>query len=69
MLRKTEGDEREKGNIVKWRDDKILRMVKFTPLVMPINKILEVIIISNGQDHGHYMNDCKDLNEQIEELI
>lgn len=67
---KRERKYRQTGsNGSKQRDDKILRTVKFTPLVMPIDKILGVTIILNGQDHGHYMEDCKDLNEQIEELI
>ncbi|XP_030934833.1 uncharacterized protein LOC115960198 [Quercus lobata] len=40
----------------KWRDEKTPQTVKFTPLVMPVDKILAQIkddIISNGQ--GHYI--------------
>ena len=67
-------------------------MVKLTPLVMPVDKILMQIKdehylkwprplhsspnIHNKnkycrfhKDHGHYMKDCRDLKEQIEELI
>ena len=67
-------------------------MVKFTPLVIPIDKILAQIKdehylkwprplhsspnVGNKnkycrfhKDHGHYTEDCKDLKEQIEELI
>ena len=74
------------------KDDKGTRTVKFTPLVMPINKILIQIKdeyylkwprplhssphIHNKnkychfhKDHGHYTQDCRDLKEQIEELI
>ena len=67
-------------------------MVKFTPLVMLVDKILIQIkdehflkwlrpLYSSShvrdknkyccfhKDHGHYMEDCRDLKEQIEELI
>ena len=74
------------------KDDKGTRSVKFTPLVMPIDKILMQIKDEHylkwpkplhfsphirdknkycrfHKDHGHYTEDCRDLNEQIEELI
>ena len=92
------GKKREKGNHssswddVKRRDDKPSRTVKFTLLVMPIDKILMQIKDNHAlkwakpfhsspnicdkkkyylfhKDHGHYMEDCRDLKEQIEELI
>ena len=67
-------------------------MVKFTPLVMLVKKILMQIKDDHAlkwprplhsspdvrnrrkycqfhKDHGHYIEDCKDLKEQIEELI
>ena len=73
------------------KDDKGTRTVKFTPLVMPIDKILMQIKDEHylrprpfhssphirdknkyccfHKDHGHYIEDCRDLKEQIEELI
>ncbi|XP_030935997.1 uncharacterized protein LOC115961094 [Quercus lobata] len=74
------------------RDDKNLRAIKFTPLVMPVDQILVQIKDEHylkwpkplhfspnvrdkrkychfHKDHGHYMKDCKDLKEKIEELI
>ena len=76
----------------RWRDDKGTRIVKFTPLVVPVDKILMQIKDEHylkwprplhsspyirdknkycrfHKDHGHYMEDCRDLKEQIEELI
>ena len=76
----------------KQRDDKIPRTVKFTPLVMPVDKILAQIKDDHHlkwpkplhsspniwdkkkyclfhKDHDHYTKDCRDLKEQIEELI
>ena len=67
-------------------------MVKFTPLVMPFDKILTQIKDEHylkwprplhsslnvrdknkycrfHKDHGHYIEDCRDLKEQIKELI
>ena len=73
-------------------DDKNPGMVKFTPLVIPVDKILMQIKDDHylkwprplhsspnvrdkkkychfHKNHGHYTEDCKDLKEQIEELI
>ena len=67
-------------------------MVKFTPLIMLVDKILAQIKDEHClkwprplhsspnvhdkkkychfyKDHGHYTEDCRDLKEQIEELI
>ena len=67
-------------------------MVRFTPLVIPVNKILTQIKDEHylkwprplhsspnirdkrkycrfHKDYGHYTKDCRDLKEQIEELI
>ena len=67
-------------------------MVKFTPLIMPVDKILARIKDEHylkwprplhsspnvhdkrtycrfHKDHGHYTEDCRDLKEQIKELI
>ena len=67
-------------------------MVKFTPLVMPVDKILTQIkdehylkwprLLHSSpkvcdkkkycrfhKDHNHYKEDCRDLKEQVEELI
>ena len=74
------------------RDDKSTWTVKFTPLDMPVDKILMQIkderylkwprpfhsspLVRDKnkycrfhKDHGHYTKDCRDLKEQIEELI
>ena len=74
------------------KDDKGPRTVRFTPLVMPVDKILTQIRDEHylkwprplhsslnvrdknkycrfHKDHGHNTKDCRDLKEQIEELI
>ena len=71
------------------RDDKNLRPIKFTPLVMPVDQILTEIKDEKylkwprplhsspnvhdkrkycrfHKDHGHYIENCRDLKEQIE---
>ena len=76
----------------KRKDEKTPRTIKFTPLVMPVDKILAQIKDEHylkwprplhsspnvrdkkkycrfHKDHGHYTKDCRDLKEQIEELI
>jgi len=76
----------------KRKDEKTPRTVKFTPLVMPIDKILAQIKDEHylkwpwplhssfnvrdkkkycrfHKDHDHYTEDCRDLKEQIKELI
>ena len=77
---------------VKRKDDKLSRTIKFTPLVMLVDKILMQIKDDHAlkwprllhsstnirdkkkychfhKDHNHYTEDCRDLKEQIEELI
>ena len=74
------------------KDDKSPRKVRFTPLVMPVDKIFTQIkdevylkwprplhsspnvrdknkYCRFHKDHDHNTEDCKDLKEQIEELI
>ena len=76
------------------RDEKNPRTVKFTPLVMPVDQILDLVQIKDEhylkwpsplhsspnirdkrkyfhfhKDHRHYIEDCRDLKKQIEELI
>ena len=74
------------------KDDKSPRTVKFTPLIMPVDKILTQIKDNHylkwprplhsspnvrdknkycrfHKDHGHNIEDCRDLKEQLEELI
>ena len=89
---KRERVDRQGTNGNKRKDDKTHRMVEFTSLVMPVDKILAQIKDEHylkwprplhsspnvrdkrkycrfHKDHCHYIEDCKDLKEQIEELI
>ena len=89
---KRDRPDRRLTNVNRWKDDKRTRIVKFTPLVMPIDKILMQIKDEHylkwprplhssphirdknkycrfHKDHGHYTEDCRDLKEQIDELI
>ena len=89
---KRERPDRWSNDGGKRKDNKTPRTVKFTPLVMPVDKILTQIKGEHylkwprplhsspnirdknkycrfHKDHGHYTEDCRDLKEQIEELI
>ena len=89
---KRECPDRRITNANRRKDDKGTQTVKFTPLVMLIDKILMRIKDEHylkwprplhssphirdknkychfHKDHGHYIEDCRDLKEQIEELI
>ena len=90
--RKRECSNRQISDWSKRKDEKTPRTVKFTPLVIPIDKILGQIKDERylkwprplhsspnmydkkkyywlDKDHDHYIEDCSDLKEQIEELI
>jgi len=88
---KRERLDRQTSDRGKRKDEKAPHTVKFTPLVMPVDKILVQIKDEHylkwprplhsspnvrdkkyyrfHKDHSHYIEDCKDLKEQIEELI
>ena len=90
--RKRERLDRQTSDGCKRKDEKSPRMARFTPLVIPVDKILAQIKDEHylewprslhssphvrdkkkycwfHKDHGHNTEDCKDLKEQIEELI
>ena len=89
---KKEHPDRRNNDRNRRKDDKGPRTVRFTPLVMPVDKILTQIkdahylkwlrpLYSSPnvhdknkycrfyKDHGHNTEDCRDLKEQVEELI
>ena len=89
---KRERPDRRTSDGGKQKDEKTPRTVKFTPLVMPVDKILAQIKDEHylkwprplhsspnvpdkkkscrfHKNHGHYIEDCWGLKEQIEELI
>ena len=90
--RKREHSNRQTNDGGKRKDEKTPQTVKFTPLVMPANKILAQIKVKHylkwprplhsspnicdkkkyyhfHKDHDHYTKNCRDLKEQIDELI
>jgi len=90
--RKREHLNRQTKDESKRKDEKTPRMVKFTPSVLPVDKILVQIKDEHylkwlrplhlspnmcnkknyyrfHKGHGHHTEDCKDLKEQIDELI
>ena len=89
---KRERPDRRSNDGLKKKEDRGPRMVKFTPLIMPVDKILTQIKDEHylkwprplhsspnicdknkycrfHKDHGHNTKDCRDLKEQVEELI
>ena len=89
---KKERSDRRSNDDLRRKEDKGPRTIKFTPLIMPVNKILTQIKDEHylkwprplhsspnvrdknkyyrfHKDHDHNTEDCKDLKEQIEELI
>ena len=86
------GPDRQNNDGNRRKEDKSPRTVKFTPLIMPVDKILTQIKDEHylkwprplylspnvrdknkyyrfHKDYGHNTEDCRDLKEQIEELI
>ena len=89
---KRERPDRQNNDGARRKDDRSPRTVKFTPLIMPVDKILTQIKDDHylkwprplhsspnvcdknkycrfHKDHGHNMEDCRDLKEQVKELI
>ena len=89
---KRERPDRQNNDGARRKDDKSPRTVKFTPLIMPVDKILTQINNDHylkwprplhsspnvcdknkycqfHKDHGHNTEDCRDLKEQVKELI
>ncbi|XP_065620943.1 uncharacterized protein LOC136063875 [Quercus suber] len=89
---KRDRPDRRTNDEVRRKDNKSPRTVKFTPLVILVDKILTQIKDEHylkwprplhsspsvrdrskycrfHKDHDHYTEDCRDLKEQIEELI
>ncbi|XP_065621435.1 uncharacterized protein LOC136064088 [Quercus suber] len=90
--RKRERSDLQNSDRGKKKDDKTPQTVKFTPLVISVDKILVQIKDEHylkwpmplhsspnvcdkkkycrfHKDHGHYMEDCRDIEEQTKELI
>ena len=90
--RKRECSDRQTNDGGKRKDEKAPRTINFTPLVMPVDKILAQIKDKHylkwlrplhsspnvhdkkkycrfHKDHDHYTKDCRNLKEQIKELI
>ena len=89
---KKECPDRQSNDGIRKKDDSSPRTVKFTPLIMPVDKILTQIKDDHylkwprplhsspnvrdknkycrfHKNHGHNTEDCRDLKEQVEELI
>ena len=89
---KRERPDRRNNDRARTKDDRSPQTVKFTPLIMPVDKILMQIKDDHylkwprplhsspnvhdknkycrfHKDHGHNTEDCRDLKEQVEELI
>ena len=89
---KKERPDRRSNDGIRRKDDRSPRTVKFTPLIMLVDKILTQIKDDHylkwprplhsspnvrdknkycrfHKDHGHNTEDCRDLKEQVEELI
>ena len=89
---KRERPDRQTNDGGKRKEEKAPRSIKFTPLVMHVNKILAQIKDKQylkwprplhsspnvrdkkkychfHKDHDHYVEDCRDLKEQIEDMF